>query len=138
MNIQEAAAVSGLTPDTIRFYERKGVLPTPPRQPNGYRHYTEEHVATLRLAKGLRELGLPLEDVGSILVVAHDGMCGEIREMMMERFAQALEDLDGRVQELSVARDHLADLLRGLRKMKPREVSVPGVHACECVRMVTA
>ncbi len=69
MNIQQAADASRLSPHTLRFYERKGVLPRPPRSPNGYREYTEEHVATLRLAKGLRELELPLSDVAPILSI---------------------------------------------------------------------
>ena len=136
MKINEAAKVSGLTPHTIRFYERKGVLPRPPRGPNGYRHYTEEHVATLRLAKGLRELELPLSDVAPILLIAHDGTCGEIRESMTRTFTQALGDLEARVQELEQARDELTELLRGLKRMRPRDVTVPGVEACECVRMV--
>lgn len=136
MNIQEAAEVSGLTSHTIRFYETKGVLPRPPRQPNGYRHYTEEHVTTLRLAKGLRELGLPLSDVTPILLVAHDGTCREIRESMTETFTQALNDLNDRIEELEQARDHVTSLLRGLRKMRPKDVAVPGVEACKCVRMV--
>ena len=138
MNIQKAAEVSGLTSHTIRFYETKGVLPRPPRQPNGYRHYTEEHVTTLRLAKGLREFGLPLSDLTSILLVAHDGTCREVRESMTETFTQALSDLDARIDELERAREHLAGLLRGLKRMRPRDVAVPGVEACKCVRMVAA
>ncbi len=136
MNIREAADASKLTPDTIRFYEKKDILPCPPRLPNGYRHYTEEHVATLRLAKGLRELELPLAEVAPILSVAHDGTCGEIRESMTNTFAKTLRDLDARIQELEQARGHLSGLLQGLRKMRRRDVSVPGVEACECVRMV--
>ncbi len=136
MNIKDAATASGLTPDTIRFYERKGVLPRPPRGPNGYRHYTEEHVATLRLAKGLRELGLPLSDVAPILLVAHDGTCREVRESMTRTFSQALSELDGKIEELGRARDHLSGLLRGLQRMRPKDAAVPGVKACECVRMV--
>ncbi len=138
MNIKEAAAVAGLTPDTIRFYERRRVLPAPPRSPNGYRHYSEEHVATLRLAKGLRELGLSLTEVAPILRVAHDGTCREVRESMTTTFTRALGDLDARIEELERAREHLAGLLRGLRKMRPQDVAVPGVEACECVRMVAA
>ena len=138
MNIKDAAAAAGLTPDTIRFYERKRVLPAPPRSPNGYRHYTEGHVATIRLAKGLRELGLPLSDVAPILVVAHDGTCREVRESMTGTFSQALSDLDGRIEELEQAREHVGLLLRGLRRMRPKDVAVPGVEACECVRMVAA
>jgi len=136
MNIKEAARAAGLTPDTIRFYERKHVLPTPPRSPNGYRHYTEEHVSTLRLAKGLRELELPLSDVGPILMLAHDGTCREVRESMIGTFGQTLSALNNRIEELEEARDHLSGLLQGLQKMKPRDVAVPGVAACECVRMV--
>ena len=136
MNIQEAAAASRLTPHTIRYYERKGILPRPPRGPNGYRQYTKEHVATLRLAKGLRELELPLSDVAPILLVAHDGTCGEVRESMSRAFANTLSDLDTRIEELEHARSHLRSLVRGLRSMRSRDVAVPGVEACECVRMV--
>ena len=136
MNIGEVAKASSLTPDTIRFYEKRGILPPPPRLANGYRHYTEEHVATLRLAKGLRELELPLGEVAPILTVAHDGTCGEIRESMTKTFTRALSGLDHRIEELEEARDHLASLLQGLEKMRPRDVTVPGVNACECVQMV--
>ncbi|MEX2159720.1 MAG: MerR family transcriptional regulator [Dehalococcoidia bacterium] len=138
MNIKDAAAAAGLTPDTIRFYERKRVLPAPPRSPNGYRHYTDEHVRTLRLAKGLRELGLPLGDVSPILLVAHDGTCREVRESMTGTFARALRDLNARIDELEQTRDHLSGLLRGLQNMRPRDVAIPGVRACPCVRMVAA
>ncbi len=136
MNIGEAAEASRLTPDTIRFYEKKGILPHPPRLASGYRHYTDEHVATLRLAKGLRELELPLAEVAPILLVAHDGTCGEIRESMTNTFTKTLADLDTRIQELEQVRAHLSGLLQGLRKMRRKDVAVPGVDACECVRMV--
>lgn len=136
MNIKDAAAAAGLTPDTIRFYERKRVLPAPPRSRNGYRHYTEEHVATLRLARGLRELGLPLSEVSPILAVAHDGTCREVRESMTRTFSQALSGLDTKIEELNQTRDHVSGLLRGLQKMRPRDVAVPGIDACECVQMV--
>ena len=136
MNIGEAAAASSLTPDTIRFYEKKGILPRPPRLASGYRHYTEEHVSTLRLAKGLRELELPLAEVAPILSVAHDGTCGEVRDSMTSTFTKTLRDLDARIEELDQARGHLSGLLRGLREMRPKDIIVPGVDACECVRMV--
>ena len=136
MNIKDAAKAAGLTPDTIRFYERKRVLPAPPRSSNGYRHYTDEHVRTLRLAKGLRELGLPLSDVAPILVVAHDGTCREVRQSMTKTFTSALSNLDARIKELDQARDHLSGLLEGLQRMRPKDAAVPGVKACECVRMV--
>ena len=136
MNIGQAAAASSLSPDTIRFYEKKGILPRPPRLASGYRYYTEEHVSTLRLAKGLRELGLPLAEVAPILSVAHDGTCHEIHESMTRTFTKTLQDLDARIKELEQARGHLGGLLQGLREMRPKDITVPGVDACECVRMV--
>lgn len=69
----------GLSPDTIRFYERAEVLPAPPRRANGYRDYSEGHVATLRLVGGLRHLGLALDDMQRIASVAHDATCGDLR-----------------------------------------------------------
>ncbi len=138
MKIQEAAAASRLTPHTIRYYEGKGILPRPPRGPNGYRQYTEQHVATLRLAKVLRELELPLSDVAPILLIAHDGTCGEIRESMTKTFSKAFADLNARINELQQARDHVAKLVEGLRRVKPEDETLPGIAACECVRMVTA
>ena len=82
MNIQHAADRSGLSADTIRFYERRGVLPRPPRKANGYRDYSERHVETLKLAAGLRSLGLALEDMGQVLTLAHDGTCGAVRTVL--------------------------------------------------------
>ena len=55
---------------------------------------------------------------------------------MTKTFTKTLSDLDARIEELQQARDHLDSLLGGLRKMRRRDVSVPGVEACECVRMV--
>jgi len=78
MNIQEAAAQGGLTADTIRFYECKGVLPRPPPEANGYRNCTADHVRTPCLAKDLRHLAVRLEAVAPMIAVAHSGTCGEV------------------------------------------------------------
>jgi MerR family copper efflux transcriptional regulator len=138
MNIHEAAAVSGLTPDTIRFYERQGVLPAPPREGNGYRMYTAQHVETLRLAKSLRYLGVPLEEVAKILAVVHDGTCGDVRDWMMTTFAVALAETEKQLAELARTRDHLATILSGLEIMGDNDTTVPGAQPCVCVRMLSA
>ena len=137
MRIQEAAKASGLPADTIRFYERQGVVPPPPRRENGYRHYTAEHVATLGLAKGLRQLGVPLDDIVLILTVAHDGTCSQVRGTMIETFSMVLCDLDLQMSELGRVRSQLAAILEGLTRMRPADTAVPGVRGCDCVRMVT-
>lgn len=138
MNIREAAATSGLSADTIRFYEKKGVLPRPPRRDNGYRSYTDEHVATLRLARGLKDLGLPLADIGGILPVAHDGTCGELRETLSSTLEDALIEVERRIDELTHTRTELRSILDGVREMAPESRDVPGMSPCGCVRLVAS
>ena len=136
MNIQQAARASGLSADTIRFYEKKGVLPRPPRQENGYRTYSEEHVETLRLARGLRDLGLPLGEVAEILPVAHDGTCGDLREALVTTLEGACEEVERRIEDLTRTRGELASILNGVRAMPADTRDVPGMTACGCVQLV--
>ncbi len=137
MNIQEAASQSGMAPDTIRFYERRGVLPRPPRQPNGYRNYTDDHVRTLRLAKGLRHLGVPLEAVKPMIAIAHSGSCGDVRGDLTRALEETLAETEQRLGDLVHVRDHLAQILAGLASMQPADTEVPGMAPCECIRLVT-
>lgn len=136
MNIQEAAAASGLTPDTIRFYERKGALPGPPRQANGYRNYTDGHVRTLRLARGLRHLGVPLEAVKPMIALAHSGTCGDVRGDLTRALEETLAETERRLGDLVQVRDHLTLILGGLMSMQPASTAVPGMAPCECIRLV--
>lgn len=137
MRIQQAAAASGLPADTIRFYERRGVLPRPPRAANGYRAYTEQHLGTLRLARGLRELGLPLDDIAAILAVAHDATCGDVRRTLTGTLARAVAEVDERMAQLSHAREQLAGLREGVLALSPRTERLPGMAPCDCVRLAS-
>ena len=136
MNIQRAATASGLSADTIRFYERRGVLPPPPRRANGYRDYSEQHVETLRLAVGLRGLGLSLTEMGAVLCLAHDGTCGDIRTVLSRTLAEAVEQLDDRIGELERSREQIAGLAENLERMEPGQESLPGMAPCACVQLV--
>lgn len=135
MNIAEAARQSGLTADSIRFYERVGALPRPPRAANGYRQYTDRHVVALRLAKRLRDLDVPLEDVGRVIEVAHEGECGELRGELTVTLQRVMADVDRRLVELRDCRQQLGTLMEGLLTMEPANPTVPGLVACECVEM---
>lgn len=138
MNIQRAAVASGLSADTIRFYERQGVLPLPPRRANGYRDYSEQHVETLRLAVGLRGLGLSLSEMGTVLGLAHDGTCGDIHTVLTRTLADAVEQLDDRIEELERSREQITAIADSLERMPPGEESLPGMTPCECVQLVEA
>ena len=71
MKIGELAERSGVSIDTVRFYERRGVLPPAPRTASGYRTYTAATVERLRLARRLQQLGFTLDEVIDALA-AHD------------------------------------------------------------------
>ncbi len=136
MNIQRAARESGLTADTIRFYEKTGVLPPAPRLGNGYRYYTDDHLATLRLARGLRDLDVPLSEVADLVQVAHDAECGDVKAVLLARLDPALASIDDRIDDLRRTRARIAELVGALRGMPEAEGEVPGVDACGCVEAV--
>src|SRR5260370_23809388 len=63
MNIGELARSAQVNIDTIRYYERRGVLASPARRPSGYRVYSAETVERLRLARALQSRGFTLEEI---------------------------------------------------------------------------
>ena len=136
MNIGDASKASGLSADTIRFYERRRIVPGPARAANGYRDYTDRHVDALRFAKGLRDLGVPLSDVAVMVGLAHDGTCGDLRGAILASLEKTAQHLDERLRDLRYTGRELAALRAGLAKMRPRRSTIPGVMPCECVGLV--
>jgi DNA-binding transcriptional MerR regulator len=69
MRIGQLGAATGTGPETIRFYEKEGLLSAPSRSASNYRSYGPEHVARLTFIRRLRDLGFPLEQVRELLSV---------------------------------------------------------------------
>ena len=69
MKIQEFAQRTGLSPQTIRYYESMGLLPSPARTPNGYRDYHEKDVDRARFVSGIRSLDLSLDEIKELLAM---------------------------------------------------------------------
>lgn len=72
MKISEAAAASGCHLETIRYYERSGLMPAPARTASGYREYSPTEVDRLRFISRGRELGFSLEEIRSLLSLDDD------------------------------------------------------------------
>lgn len=109
MKIGELAAESGVSIDTIRFWERRGVLPVPPRTASGYRVYEEPSVARIRLARRLQGLGLTLEEITGALRAHDEGHA--TCENQRWRLEVALGRIDARLAELARLRGELAGAL---------------------------
>ena len=75
LTIGRLAEVTGVHIETIRYYEKIGMLPKPARSAGGYRNYAPEHVATLSFIRRGRELGFPLETVRDLMRLHEGGAC---------------------------------------------------------------
>jgi MerR family mercuric resistance operon transcriptional regulator len=89
---------SGVNVETIRYYERIGLLPLPPRSAGGYRMYSSAHVDRLRFVRRARGLGLSIDEVRRLLRLADQKSksCSKVRDLA----AQHLTDIRGRIADL--------------------------------------
>jgi DNA-binding transcriptional MerR regulator len=110
MSAGELARQSGVSADTLRNYERKGVIARPPRGANGYRKYPEGTVARVQLIRGALGLGLTLDDLAGVLRIRDRGgvPCGRVRALA----AAKLEEVEVRLRELVSLRNDLRSALR--------------------------
>jgi DNA-binding transcriptional MerR regulator len=99
LTIGEIARQAALPASTIRYYEAEGILPPPGRSASGYRRYSEHDLRRIRLAKGARLLGLPLEEIRT-LVAANDGDCGTLADELLEGIARRRQEVTERIAEL--------------------------------------
>jgi DNA-binding transcriptional MerR regulator len=72
-SIQRAAAETGLSPDTLRYYERIGVLPGVARSPSGHRRYAEGDIGWIKLVQCLRATGMPIEELHRYAMLMQQG-----------------------------------------------------------------
>lgn len=98
MKIGQVAADADVSVDTVRFYERRGVLPTPQRRPSGYRTYTTSTVERIKMARALQTLGFTLDEVIDALA-AHDSGTATC-DSELWRLEAAVDRIDAKIAEL--------------------------------------
>ncbi len=93
--MSKLAARVGTSPDTVRYYERIGLLPETERSASGYRLYGDEAVERLQFIKRAQRFGLRLEAIGDLLEVRQRGLCpcGHTRRLLEERVAELDEEM---------------------------------------------
>ena len=106
MKISEAAESSGCHLETIRYYERIGLMPCPERSGSGYRSYEHADVERLRFITRGRDLGFSLEEIRSLLRLAQDPdlSCGEVDQLARKH----LGDIQARLADLQRMASELA------------------------------
>ena len=102
MKIGEIATEAGVTVDTVRFYERVGVLPPPARTESGYRDYERDTIERIKLTRELQAIGFTLTDAVDALA-AHDAG-GATCESEQWRLQAVLDRVDAKLAELNALR----------------------------------
>lgn len=105
MRSGELAKLTGVSTDTLRHYERVGVLPRAARSPAGYRQYTEEAAERVRLVRRAIAMGFRIEELARILCVRERGgaPCRQVHALAVEKLAA----LDRQIAELMELREEL-------------------------------
>ena len=108
MKIGEVARRASVSVDTVRFYERRGLLPAAPRRSSGYRIYADGAVERIRLVKYIQALGVELDEIRSMLTMLDAGTatCGNQRP----RFEAILGRIDGEIAALRATRSKIVRL----------------------------
>jgi DNA-binding transcriptional MerR regulator len=106
----ELADSAGVSRDTLRHYERKGVLPRPLRGQNGYRKYPPEALQRVQLVRRALSVGFTLDELAKVLKVRDAGgaPCEEVRKLA----AQKLLNVQDQLRELTALRDDLQETLQ--------------------------
>jgi DNA-binding transcriptional MerR regulator len=109
LKIGQVAREAGVTVDTVRFYERRGVLARPARTPSGYRMYTPTAIERIKLAKQLQALGLTLDEIIDALHAADSGTVTCAGERW--RLERVVEQIDAQIAHLQTVRSNVLDVL---------------------------
>lgn len=110
MTIGKVARQTGVSVETIRFYERKGLIVQPPKSTDSaFRSYPAETINRLRFIRQAQRLGFALQEIAELLALRADPSadCAEVRERAQEK----LQDVDRKIDQLAIIRRALQQLI---------------------------
>ncbi|MFT0546264.1 Cd(II)/Pb(II)-responsive transcriptional regulator [Allopusillimonas ginsengisoli] len=119
IKIGELAKRTECQAETIRYYEKEGLLPQPSRSGGNYRLYGEEHIERLRFIRHCRTLDMALDDVRTLLIYRDtpDEDCGDVNTLLDEH----IHAVEVRVKELMQLKRHLTVLRQKCSSAAPTE-----------------
>src|SRR4051794_36100697 len=103
----QVASAVGVNVETLRYYERRGIIPTPDRSLGGHRVYDDDTVTVLRVIKAAQRLGFSLDEVAELLEAGrhHHGTPRGLQSLAEAK----LREIDERIADLEVIRDSLTE-----------------------------
>ena len=110
LTIGQLAKNAGVNVETIRYYERRRLIPEPPRRESGYRQYTADFVVRIQFIKRAQELGFSLNEIAELLALRIDSKttCSEVR-----KHAEAkITNIEGKIQSLQSMKRALVELVQ--------------------------
>ncbi len=110
----ELAKQAGVNVETLRFYEREGLLPEPPRRASGYREYPPDTVQRIRFIQRAKELGFTLREIKGLLELRVDPetTCAEVKEHAAEKIADVKQKISD-LKRIERALNKLMNTCRG-------------------------
>jgi len=126
--IGELARLTGYAKDTIRYYERNGLIPAPPRLSSGYRLYPVATLERLLMVRRAKELGFSLSEIGELLdIMDHrDDPCHHLHCRLINK----IEEVEGRISELNRLRSVLQELRQNCAPSTPiRQCPILGIFS---------
>jgi len=130
LTIGQVAKSAGVGVETIRFYERRGLIPEPPRRPSGYREYSEEAVTRIRFIRRAKELGFSLTETVELLELGCDPEGN--RAAMQAATDSKIADVERKIRSLKALHGILRRLSQACVERRPLAVSV----VLECLEPV--
>lgn len=109
MTIGQLADAAGVATDTVRYYEKRGLLAKPRRTAGGYRDFGPEAVQRLRALRKAQALGFTLDEAVDLLALSHD--LDADAEAVRERAVAKIEAIEARIADLERTRDALGRLV---------------------------
>ncbi|EJN94088.1 stress response transcriptional regulator NmlR [Streptococcus ratti] len=105
MNIKKVSELTGVSADTIRYYERIGLIPPVPRHKSGVRNFTEHEIGILEFVRCFRKAGMSVESLIEYIALLEKGEGTE--EARLALLIEQREEMDARIYELNQARERL-------------------------------
>ena len=112
--IGQVAKLSSVGVETVRFYERKGLITEPPRKESGYRQYPQDAIRRIQFIRSAKELGFSLKEISELLSlrVEPGASCADVRKKAVDKISDVKMKI-GKLKKIKIALTALASICNG-------------------------